>query len=482
VSEDLLQKIYESGIQRPTIELVEPKTFALTDLGLAERLVAEYGQDLRYVPGQGWHAWTGVRWRRDNNGEVMRRMKLTVRGIANEAAQTEEVDARKKLLEFARRSESEARQRAAVTLATFDAELVAEPEALDANDFLLNVANGTLDLRTGELRDHDRGDLITKVAPINFAPGAHDPLWDSFLERVTGGDPEFAEFLARAVGYSLTGDTGEEVLFFAHGPTATGKSSFLEATKAVLGDYAKTSDFETFLARRGGGGIRNDIARLAGSRFVVSVEVEEGKRFAEGLVKMITGGDSISARYLYREAFEFRPRFKLWLAANVRPKVSAADGAMWRRVRELPFVNVIPEAEQDPDVKRRLRADPDVHAAVLAWAVQGCLRWQAEGLGTPAAVVAATADYRGQMDVLGAFIVDCCVVHENAKTSAAALYAVYTEWLDGSGERNGMTKIDFGRQLGARGYAPGKLAGDRAWLGIGLAGEDRRWGDRGEAA
>ena len=166
------------------------------------------------------------------------------------------------------------------------------------------------------------------------------------------------------------------MLFFAHGPTATGKSSKLEAIRAVLGEYAATADFETFLKRRGDAGIRNDVARLAGARLVISIEVDDGKALAEGLLKLLTGGDTVAARFLYRETFEFRPVFKLWLAANERPRVNADDAAIWRRILQLPFVNVIPEAERDERVKLALRTDPDVQSAILAWAVQGCLEWQ----------------------------------------------------------------------------------------------------------
>ena len=186
--------------------------------------------------------------------------------------------------------------------------------------------------------------------------------------------PTSIAFYRRAVGYSLTGHTSEEVLFFAHGPTATGKSSKLEAIRGVLGDYAATADFETFLKRHGDAGIRNDVARLAGARLVISVEVDDGKALAEGLLKLLTGGDTVAARFLYRETFEFRPVFKLWLAANDRPRVNADDAAMWRRILQLPFVNVIPEAERDERVKLALRNDPAVQTAILAWAVQGLPR------------------------------------------------------------------------------------------------------------
>src|SRR5262249_28322564 len=321
-----------------------PRAFDLTDLGNAERLVAEHGRDLRYAPGLGWHTWDGRRCKRDTDGERLRRAKQTVRTMYAVAADLDDEDGRK-LARWAISSASESRLRAAVALAETEQAVIVDPAELDADAWLFNAANGTIDLRTGELREHRRDDLLTRLAPVTYRPGARSALWDSFIARVTGSDEELAAFLARAVGYSLTGHTSEEVLFFAHGPSATGKSSKLEAIRAVLGEYATTADFETFLKRRGDAGIRNDVARLAGARPVLSIEVDDGKTLAEGLLKLLTGGDTVAARFLYRETFEFQPRFKLWLAANDRPRVNADDAAMWRRIIQIPFAVVIPEEE-----------------------------------------------------------------------------------------------------------------------------------------
>ncbi len=192
------------------------------------------------------------------------------------------------------------------------------------------------------MRPHRREDLITKVCPTRYEPGARSDLLDRFLDEATGGNRELRDFLQRAVGYSLTGDVSEEVLFFVHGPGRSGKSTFMEALKATLGDYAKSADFESFVQRRDAGAVRNDIAELAGRRFVVSIEVDEGKKLAEGLVKLITGGDTVRARFLYQEAFDFVPQFKLWLAANHAPKVKHDDSAMWRRILRIPFENIVP--------------------------------------------------------------------------------------------------------------------------------------------
>jgi putative DNA primase/helicase len=339
---------------------------------------------------------------------------------------------------------------------------------LDANPYLFNVANGTINLRTGELHPHDPHDLITRMSPVEYDPNATSELWEDFISWVTNDKQDFADYLQKAVGYSLTGDTGEEKLFMLLGAEATGKSTFAESIKAMLGDYAKTADFESFLQRSFTGGIRNDIASLAGARFVVSIEVDEGAKLAEGLVKTITGGDTISARFLHQEFFEFVPQFKLWLAANDAPKVNADDGAMWRRIVRLPFERIIPKERRDPGVKAMLR-DPGISGpAILAWAVKGCLAWQVGGLGEPDVITKATAAYRIEQDPLNDFIEDTCNVKAEAWVSSGNLRKMYNDWCVKSGEKP-INDHDMAKLLTARGFEKTRnYANGRGWQGIGL--------------
>jgi putative DNA primase/helicase len=430
-------------------------------------LVAQHGNDLRYAPGIGWLNWDGKRWRRDSDGEAMRRTKVTVRRLLVEASECEDGVERSKLTRHALQSESEPRLRAALVLAQTEAKVVVAPEMLDRDPWLLNVANGTIDLRTGKLRDHRRGDLITKLAPTHYREDATSVIWDRFVKKVTQGDDELAGFLQRAVGYSLTGDTSEEVLFFAHGPAATGKSTFFEAMRAGLGEYATSADFETFLKRRGDGGVRNDIARMRGARLVLSLEVDEGKALAEGLLKVLTGGDVVTARFLYSELFEFRPSFSIWLAANSRPRVNAEDGAMWRRILQVPFLVVIPEAERDPEIKRLLTTDPVELTAILAWAVQGCLYWQQRGLAVPQRVREYTREYREEQDPLRGWLTDDCTLDEAAFTPSAQLRQSYEKWCSDNGERAAGSKT-FNAGLRDRNCKNEKRSNTRGWTGISL--------------
>jgi putative DNA primase/helicase len=439
------------------------QSFRLTDLGNAERLVARHGDDLRHSAGLGWLVWDGRRWRRDIDGGVMRRMKQTVRAMYAETALIDNADRRAAQAKWAVQCESEARLKAAVSLAESELAVIVSPAQLDADGWLFNAANGTIELRTGDRRE----DLLTRISPTVYDPSARSDLWDSSLERATGGDADLSGFFARAVGYSLTGHTGEDKLFFAHGPTATAKSTILEAIKAALGEYAMTADFETFLKRRGDGGIRNDIARLDGARLVISIEVDEGKEIAEGLVKLLTGGDTVAARFLYRETFEFTPVFKLWLAANARPRASAADDALWRRIVHVPFTNVIPEAERDERIKLELRTNPSVQAAILAWAVQGCLEWQRQGLAIPDRVRDYTAEYRGENDPLRDWLADNCLLDPAVWTSNADLRQAYEAWCESNGEKP-LHANKFAAALTAKACTREKRAHTRGWAGIRL--------------
>jgi putative DNA primase/helicase len=341
----------------------------LTGGGNGQRLVDLHGLDIRYVhPWKQWLVWDGRRFQPDTTGELMRRAKMGVLRLYAEAAAERDPDRRKALATWARRSDSEARMREMINLAASEPYVPVRPAELDSQPWRLNVEDGTIDLRTGELLPHSRRDLITKLAPVRFDPKATCPTWLAFLDRVLGHDADLVGFLQRAIGYSLTGDTGEQVLFFLYGTGANGKSTLLETLRALLGDYAQQTDFTTLLERRGDGP-RNDIAALQGARFVAAIEAAEGRRLAEGLVKQLTGGDAVSVRKLYSEPFTFRPEFKLWLAANHKPVIRGTDQAIWRRIRLVPFTIAIPEGERDHELGLKLRAELP---GILRWAVAGC--------------------------------------------------------------------------------------------------------------
>lgn len=419
-----------SGAPAPATEL--------TDLANAERLARLHGEELRYCEQTStWYAWTGKRWERDQTQIVVRRAMATVRSIYAEADAVGDEDARNAMRAHARRSESQGRIAAIIKLAGALRSLAISLERFDADPWLLNCENGTVDLRTGQLLEHQRSRFITKLAPVHFDPEARHERWDKFLEHVTDGSAEVADFLARAVGYSLTGDTREDKFFFIFGPPGRGKSTFVGAIEAALGEYARTADVSTFLASSsftgGGDRPRPDLVRLAGSRICVCKEIDAGAKLAEGLVKTITGGDVITVRDLHSKPLELRPTFKLWLVANDPPTIRSDDAGMWRRVVRVPFTRPVDKPEQG--FREALIGEPELRTAVLAWAVRGVRAWLDGGLRIPAAVLESTADYRAEMDPVGEFFERHCVFEHDTRCARKELRKAYEEWCKDDGHQ-----------------------------------------------
>ncbi len=420
----------------------------LTDLGNARRLVALHGRDLRYCfAWRAWVTWDGRRWQRDDTGEPFRRAKDTIRSVYREASGCEDERQRKALAQHAARCEADSKLRALLSVAQSEPELIVRPEEFDLDPMLLTVANGTLDLRTGSLLPHRRKDLITKLAPVAYDPHAKAPTWERFLRRILNDCVELIAFLQRAIGYTLTGRTAMQVWFLLHGIGANGKSTLLRTLTDLLGEYALWTPVQTLLSKRGEH-IENDLARLHNARMVAAVEAEGGRRLAEALVKQLTGGDAVTARFLYGEYFSFLPAFKLWFATNHKPQIRGSDLATWRRIRLVPFDVTIPEAEQDRELPEKLRAE---FPGILVWAVRGCLAWQRDGLGVPDSVRHATAEYREAMDLIGAFLSERCTLDPGASVGATDLYRAYCAWCE-QGKEHPESQQRFGEALSERGY------------------------------
>jgi putative DNA primase/helicase len=441
--------------------------FNLTELGNAERLVLDHGDDVRFVPELGWHVWDGRRWRPDWDGELMRRAKATVRRLEIVAGELDDDDERKRILTHALRSEARAKLENAVKLAETDSTIIAALAALDAQPWLLNVANGTLSLDVGEIEPHDRTGLITKLAPVRHDPDATAPRWLAFLDRVFAGDQDLIGFVRRATGYTLTGSTAAQAMFVLYGVGANGKSTFIETLRSLLGDYGQQAPAEMLMRPdRKRSGPAPEIVRLVGARFVAAVETGDGQRLDEPLIKTLTGGDTIAARGMYEKRLvEFTPTHKLWLATNHKPRIDGVDDAIWRRVHLIPFNVTIPESERDPRLLERLC---DELPGILNWALAGLADYRHRGhkLAPPEIVRAATATYRAEMDPLGDFLDECCTLEPNAATKAGTLYNHYTGWSNANGEQP-LTGTAFGRRLSER-FTKEPRRDGKWYLGISL--------------
>jgi len=435
-----------------------------TDLGNARRLVRQHGDDLRYCfPFKSWLVWDRTRWVLDNTGEIERRARHTVAQMYTEASSKGTSAARKAMANWAKGSESRHRLNAMIDIARAEDAVPVKPDQLDADPWVLNCKNGTLDLRTGELRPHRRGDFLTKIVPVEYDENATCPKWIRFLLDVLP-DPDLRAFLALAVGYSLTGITNEHCLFFAYGTGRNGKSTFFETILALLADYSHKMPTETLMVgKRTPGGASPDVARLPGTRFVVAAEVEEGRWLAESLVKDLVGGDTLTARQLYQDYIDFRPSHKLWMYGNHRPVIRGTDMAIWRRIHLIPFTVTIEADKVDRDLPQKLAAELP---GILAWAARGCLDWQRSGLQVPQLVSDATSEYRRNEDEIGRFLDDCCVDDIYATVTKSDLYDAYREW---GGD---MSKRRFGAKLRDRGIVEDRTSGTRFWLGVGLLADD----------
>ncbi len=448
----------------------EPKPrrrHALNDDGNADRLIDAYGERIRYCDELGmWLIYDGRRWRRDRVREIENLAAKALRGIGAEAAAVEGAEY-KELLRWGLRSGDVPRIRASIARAASDERVRIRASELDADPWLLTCLSGTLDLRSGRLRPHAAGDLISRLAPCEWDPAARSEDLEQLLEHATGGDRAFAAFLRRAAGYSLTGLAGEEVFFLLEGPEATGKSTLTEALMAALGDYARAANAELFLARARAGGPRDELVALDGARLVVVAEFGRDKGMNEALLKQLTGGDRVSARGCYEREREFDFTAKLWFHTNFIPAMSDDDGAVWRRARIVPFKHTVAAKDRDGRLKARLR-DPAISgAAMLAWAAQGCDEWREGGLGTAPAVEQATRSVRESMDPLAGFFEDCCAFEPGAWTRNCDLKAAHAAW-HGGGSARRLSDREWGARFTSRGAAPRKRNGVRGWLGVRL--------------
>jgi putative DNA primase/helicase len=441
--------------------------FNLTDLGNAERFVRDHGANVRYCHHwRRWLVWDGRRWAPDETGEVVRLMKSTVRGIYAEAASGADKAERKAIADHAKRSESRERIVAALALAQSEPGIPVLPAELDSDPWAFNVANGTLDLRTGKLQDHRREDLLTKIAPVEYDPVAKAPLFEAFLREILPSEA-VRSFVQRAAGYALNGTTREHVLPVFYGTGMNGKTTLLLALREMFGDYGLQAADDLLMAKRDAH--PTERADLFGKRFVANVETEQDRRLSEAMVKHLTGGDPIRARRMREDLWEFKPTHMLVLATNHKPVIRGTDDAIWRRVKLVPFEVTIPEERQDKALPEKLLSELP---GVLTWAVQGHAAWVHDGLGEPVEVRSATAGYRAEMDVLAAFFEDRCVIHKDAEAPASLLYQTYRAWCEEAGEKP-ETQRSFGtrlreRDLGDFRYTGGPYKDRKGWRGIGL--------------
>lgn len=447
---------------------VEIGDYHLTESGNAQRMIDAFGDDLIYVSQTGkWQSWDGKRWIVEHADGVQKYAQQVASLIHDDADKCNDDKAKKKLFTWALGSEAAKKVTACVKLAK--PYLSVSSSQLDRNQWILNAPNGIIDLHTGELMPHDRKEYCSKMAGAEYHPDAECPRWLQFLDEITGGNFELQSYLQRIVGYSLTGDTSEHVWFMLLGNGRNGKSTFLNAVQTMMADYSSNIRPEALLMQ-GMDKVPNDLAALKGARFTAASETPASRKLNEALIKQLTGGDAVQARFLFQEFFEFKPQCKLFLATNYRPNIVGTDVGIWRRTHEVPFPVSIPESECDPNLPAKLDAEI---SGILAWAVRGCIEWQRRRLDPPQAVQSARQEYYEEMDTVGQFIREWCEVDEmpnksNVSTSVTEIYRAFSAWCL-LGSEDLMTKRAFGMKLTQRNIPSVRMKdGGRGRRGIAL--------------
>jgi putative DNA primase/helicase len=428
------------------------------DLANARCLVAKFGDQLRYVvPWRKWLCWDGARWAPDDTGQAWRYAKKMADTLPRRTAKGGPA-----------RAQTAPGLGAMLQLAGTEPGIAVAPSALDPDPYLLNVRNGTLDLRTGQLRPHDRADLLTKVAGASYDPRAAAPEFVTFLVRIQP-DPAMMEFFARLFGHAVLGKVVEHVLAIFYGVGANGKTTLVEAVTGALGDYARPVDPGLLIDR--GEVHPTGTAALFGLRLAVTHELDAGRRLAEATVKRLTGGDKITARRMREDFWDFTPSHSLIMHTNHKPIVRGTDEGIWRRLRFVPFNVVIPEHERDPKLPDRLALEAD---GILTWIVAGYRQWQNRGLAAPEQVATATATFRGESDMLGLFIAERCRLNAgpHATVQSSHLFASWCEWCRRENVDAG-TQTAFSHELTDRGYDKKKDGlGRMVWTGIDLYADE----------
>jgi len=422
---------YKKPKKTRTKDMLDPvvsrKEYHWSDLGNAQRIKDMFGKDIRYCHAtKQWLIWDSQRW---NINRVVYVEEVCARRVIkqlyDEAFVINEFEKKKEMIEFALKCESTQKIKNMCELTKSEPGIPILPAVLDNDPMLFNVQNGTIDLKTGKIKAYNKTDFITRISPVMYDPTAQCPIWISFLNKIFAANTELIEYMQRKAGYIMTGLTSEEEFDEFYGTGNNGKSKYVNQILHIMGEYQVKANVETIQAasdRTGGNTASSDVARLKGMRLVTISEPAKGTQLNEQRVKDWTGRDPITARHLYQEPITFMPEFKLWVYTNYKLRIRGTDNAIWRRIKLVPFEVTISEEEQDKNLDKKLLIES---SGILNWMIEGCIKWQEDGLKVPKEIIEATEEYREDQDYLGEFFKQCCDIKTGEKCSFKSVFLVY---------------------------------------------------------
>ena len=429
-----------------SVKEVKNKFYSYDDTGNAGRFTDVHGEILRYsYIRKSWYFYNGKIWCTDQQGKIKNLADEVIEKMKHENVYVADGTDEEEAMKLFRRHIKTTRNHSGKTNMIKESEHLVpiQPEVFDNDLHLFNVQNGYIDLKKGVLHEHNKERYFTKISNVEYTDKADCPMWDEFLHQIFGGDIELINYMQRAVGYSLSGSTEEQMMFILHGNGRNGKSVFLDIITELFGSYSTNIQPQAIMVKQQSSNANPDIAKLAGARLVTTTEPNDGNRFDEGLIKQLTGGDRVTARFLYEDEFEFTPQFKLWMATNHKPFIRGTDDGIWRRMAIVPFAVQIPENKVDKKLTHKLRREI---TAIMQWAVEGYLMWQQDGLKEPLVIKRQRDEYRIEMDSIEAFLQECCIRDNGVAEKASVLFQAYDNWARDNNQYK-MSSTKFGREI-----------------------------------
>lgn len=457
--------------KRTDVDLFDHK-YRYTELGLKDRFIDYVDGELYFVPELNqWLYWNEKKWEIDySETEVNKRGISMVEEMRHQLAFFLRVDNNARdyteAYYFVEKNEKLSRIKGFINATS--SSLQKRIDAFDTKEHLLNLENGTYDFSENVFKTrHDKDDFLMKIASVQYRENARSDKWDEFINFIYAGDERLIEYVQKAVGYSLTESISEQCLFILYGEGQNGKTVFLNVISKMLGDYSANTPIETLLTKKTKTTVSNDLARLKDIRFVTASESDRQDIFSEARIKSLTGGDTITARYLHKENFEYTPKFKIWIATNYRPIIRSTDLSIWRRIKVVPFNNVVEKINRN--LEKELLEEK---SGILNWAIEGYKKWASQGLGdVPEVMSQAIDDYKLEADIIGRFLSDRCKETNDGRVGKGTLYKEYDKWVKENGEYKETQKM-LGRMLNKRGFTEQKSGGTRYWKGLEILEED----------